>query len=94
MSKIVSVLEQLGQNAQLRNAQTDHLDLALAHMQIDSADRNLILARDVDGLAAAIGATAPRCCMLAPKKDKEQDDAPSRDDDEIQSSVANRCVAA
>jgi len=65
MSKLIGLLESIGQDAGLRYGKGPRQSAAQ------------------DSLAR-LGAMSAMCCFLAPGKEKEdEEDAPSRDDDEI-----------
>jgi hypothetical protein len=89
MTDVVDFLERMGQDAQLRHASQDDLELALTSAEIVPELRGAILAKDQAQLEALLG-RVPQCSVFFPsKEDEEQDDeseeteeTPSRKPDE------------
>ena len=93
MSNVISFLESVGQDAELRHATKDELELALSKAQIDPALQAALLGRDQQELEARLGVTTNVCCGVFPGKeeDDETEEEPSKDDDEVRArSVACR----
>jgi hypothetical protein len=74
MFDVIDFLERMGQDAQLRHASQDEVELALTSAEIDPELRVAILARDEQGLQALLGQD-PFCCLINPAKpDEEQEE--------------------
>jgi hypothetical protein len=74
MFDVIDFLERMGQDAQLRHASQDEVELALTSAEIDPELRVAILARDEPGLQALLGQD-PFCCLINPAKpDEEQEE--------------------
>jgi hypothetical protein len=71
MFDVIDFLERMGQDAQLRHASQDEVELALTSAEIDPELRVAILARDEPGLQALLG-QAPFCCLIHPAKPGEE----------------------
>ena len=98
MSNVIDLLERMGQDARLRHASQDEVELALAGAQIDPELRAAILAKDQRQLEVLLQ-QGPLCCMLFPaKEDEDEDDeseeTPSRDGEEISLYSASRTMAS
>jgi hypothetical protein len=95
MSNVISFLESVGQDAALRHATKDELELAMSKVQIDPALQTAILGKDQQQLEALLGATTNVCCGVFPGKedDDEAEEEPSKDDDEIRAKSASSRVA-
>jgi hypothetical protein len=96
MSNVIRFLETMGQDAALRHAIQNDLELALTRAQIDPQLQAAILGNDRAQLEALLGAKANVCCMVFPAKEDEDDEEeePSRDDDEITARSAVRGIAS
>ena len=96
MSNVISFLESVGQNAALRHATKDELELALNKAQIDPELQAAIFNRDQAQLEALLGARTNVVCAIMPGKedDDEGEEAPSKDDDEITAQALLRTAAA
>jgi predicted HTH transcriptional regulator len=96
MSNIVDFLERMGQDARLRHASQNELELILKGEQIDPEVGAAIFAKDQSRLDALLG-QANVCCAQFPGKEDEDEDteeSPSRDDDESASLSLFRAVAS
>jgi hypothetical protein len=98
MSNVIDFLERLGQDAQLRDASQEELELVLACARIDSELQAAILAKDQERLEVLLGSINV-CCMVNPGKedDDEEDDAeenPSRGGGEISTHLASRAMGS
>jgi len=71
MFDVIDFLERMGQDAQLRHASQDEVELALTSAEIDPELRVAILARDEQGLQALLGQD-PFCCLINPAKPEEE----------------------
>ena len=71
MFDVIDFLERMGQDAQLRHASQDEVELALTSAKIDPELRVAILARDEQGLQALLGQD-PFCCLINPAKPEEE----------------------
>jgi hypothetical protein len=96
MSNVISFLESVGQDAALRHAGKDELELALTNAQIAPELQAAILNSDQAQLEALLGAKTNVVCAILPGKedDDEGEEAPSKDDDEITAKALPRIVAA
>lgn len=86
MSKVISFLETVGQDAQLRHATNNEMELALTRAQIAPEPRAAILNNDKSQLEALLGARINVVCAVYPGKeddDEEEEETPVPDDDEI-----------
>jgi len=85
MSNVIDFLERMGQDAQLRHASQDEIELVLAGAKIDPELRVAILAGDQARLEIMLGHVNV-CCLVQPGKDDDDEDPeeePSRDGEEI-----------
>ncbi len=82
MSNVISFLERLGQDATLRHASEDDLALALTRAKIDPELQAAILGGNQSEIEMLLGANTNVCCGLAPEKREDEEEEPSRDDDE------------
>jgi hypothetical protein len=95
MSNVIRFLENLGQEAAYRHATQDELTLALSNAQIDPQLHAAILGRDQQQLEAILGSKTNVCCALMPGKEKDdEEEAPSKDDDEITARTVRHGVAS
>ena len=93
MTNVISLLERIGQDADLRGADREALERAIA--ALDPELRQALLARDQAALERLLGARTNVICGLVPGKDDEEEedeDDDRRDDDEIRSLSA--CLRA
>lgn len=80
---IVSILERIGQDPQLRYASAAELDEALQRFTVDAASRAAILGERPESLEALLGAKAAVCCVIhAPDEEDDEDDKPAPDEKE------------
>jgi hypothetical protein len=97
MSKVIRFLETVGQDAQLRHATNNEMELALTCAGIDPEPQAAILNSDKAQLEALLGARINVVCAVFPGKeddDEEEEETPVPDDDEITlSRVALRRIA-
>jgi len=77
MSNVIDLLERMGQDARLRHASQDEVELALTGAQIDPELRAAILAKDQRWLELLLGASNA-CCYQAAEEEEEKED---KDDD-------------
>ncbi len=96
MSNVIGFLERMGQDAQLRHAATDEVNVALANAGIGPALQAVILGNDKAHLEALLGARTNVLCLVAPGKgeDDEDDESPDRDDDEVSGSAIRHVATA
>jgi hypothetical protein len=94
MSNAVSFLESLGSNANLRDATKNEIESALAGTQIAANVQAAILAGDQRQLESLLNVRAQMYCALEPGKEDDDEDAPSRDDDEISAQSGTRRLAS
>jgi hypothetical protein len=89
MSNVISFLESVGQDAVLRHATKEELELSLNASQIDPALQEAILQGDQVQLEALLKVKSNVCCMVFPGKEEDEDEeTPSKDDDEINDTFA------
>jgi hypothetical protein len=95
MSNVISFLESVGQDAVLRHATKEELELALNQAQIDPALQTAILGKDQQRLEALVCGGHTVCVAVFPGKeeDDETEEEPSKDDDEVRAQSAERCAA-
>jgi hypothetical protein len=101
MTDVIDFLERMGQDAQLRHAAQDEVELALNSAEIAPELQTAILARDQAQLEKLLGQD-PLCGMLFPGKEDEQEDedteeTPSRDnehEEQIRRSLSGNQVSA
>ena len=95
MSNVIGFLEKMGQDAALRHAGNNEIELALASAQIDPALRTAILGNDRAQLEALLGARTNVYCLIAPgKQDDEEEEEPSKEDEISASHTAGRRMAS
>lgn len=84
MSNVISFLERMGREAQLRHAPEDQVQMVLMDEQVSSEFREVILSKNQSGLQTLLGRTS-FCCAMFPVKegDEESEESPSKDDEEI-----------
>jgi hypothetical protein len=84
VSNVIDFLHTLGQDADLRHASRQQLELALeAAGIIDPALRAALLGSDQRKLENLLGANTNVCAMIAPgRKDEEEEDEEEDDEDE------------
>jgi hypothetical protein len=84
VSNVIDFLQRLGQDADLRHASLQDLELALADADIDPALREALLESDQRKLEQLLGADTNVCAMIAPgkKEDDEEEDEDDFEDDE------------
>lgn len=83
MSNVIDFLERMGQDARLRHASQNEVELALVSEQVDLDLQAAILAKNSSHLGALLG-QGVFCCMQEPgKEDDDEDDdteeSPSRE---------------
>ncbi|OOG38139.1 hypothetical protein B0E51_14915 [Rhodanobacter sp. C05] len=96
MSNVIDFLERMGQDAKLRHASQNEVELALASEQIDPELHAAILAKDQRWIEGLLG-QGNVCCMLMPSKEEDDEDAeesPSKEDEEVTSQSAFFTVAS
>jgi hypothetical protein len=86
MSNVIGFLEKVGQDARLRHASRDEVELALAAEQMSPELQIAILAKDQPRLETLLG-RSHFCCVMFPVKEgeEESEESPSRDDEQISS---------
>jgi hypothetical protein len=82
MSNLLAFLEAMGQNAEMRHADSRTLYDALNETSVDAEACWAIMRGDSTSLATLLKAPHITCCVFAPKKNDEDEEAP-QDDDEI-----------
>jgi hypothetical protein len=83
MSKIISLLEKMGQNAEFRYANAEQLAALMA--DTDPALIDAVIAGDQQALEAILGARSKIVCMIYPVDEPKQDEPTDdeREDDTI-----------
>lgn len=99
MLNVIEFLERAGQDAQLRHASKDDVELALANTKIDPGVREAILAKDQSRLQALLEC-APLLSMQFPGKEDEEgededdtEESPSQEGETMASQSSLRSVA-
>jgi hypothetical protein len=84
VSNVIDFLNTLGQDADLRHASRQELELALEAAGIDPALRAALLGSDQRKLENLLGANTNVCAMIAPgrKEDEEEDEDDFDEDDD------------
>lgn len=96
MSKVIDFLERMGQDARLRAAPLEEMELALEQAQIGPEARAVILAGDQQRLDALLEGLNV-CLALCPAEEEEDggaEEVPSREDDEETASKSLSHVVA
>ncbi len=83
MSNVIGFLEKMGQDAALRHATHNEMELALARTTIDPELQAAILNSDQARLEAVLGARTNVVCGLVTPDDDDDKKLPVPDDDEI-----------
>jgi hypothetical protein len=78
MSNVITFLERMGRDAQLRHASQDEVELVLASEQIDPDLQAAILAKNPSQLETLLG-LGVFCCMQEPGKEDEDEDDDSEE---------------
>jgi hypothetical protein len=73
MSDVIDFLERMGQDAQLRDASQEEVELALADAEIESSMRSAILGRDTTGVQALLG-QVPMFIIVMPSEEPEEEE--------------------
>jgi hypothetical protein len=86
MTDVIDFLERMGQDAQLRHASQDEVELALTSAEIAPELQTAILAKDQAKIESLLG-QAPLCGMFLPGQEEEEEgdedeEAPSKEPDE------------
>lgn len=76
MLNVIDVLEEVGQDARLRNATNDSLEAVLLHHGVDAAMASAALSRNQVQLERALGVNANICCVQHPNDDEDSEDQP------------------
>jgi len=93
MSNVIAFLETMGQDAELRHAGRAELYRELTERQVDADAQWAILRGDSERLEVLLGAPTIICCTIQPGREDEEEE-PSREDEEITSQASVRCIAA
>jgi hypothetical protein len=84
MSNVIKFLENLGQDATLRHADAMELELQLVRAGIEPVMQMAIREKDQKRLEALLACSSNVCCGVFPgKEDEEEEEAPSKDDEEV-----------
>jgi hypothetical protein len=96
MSNVINFLERMGQDAQLRHASRNEMELALAGTQIDPELQAAILAKDQSLLEVLLGGDNVCCAQMPGKHDEddETEESPSREGEETAIRSTFRAVAS
>ena len=96
MSNIVDFLERMGQDAHLRHASQNELELMLKGQQIDPEVERAIFANDQSWLNSLLGQGNVCCAQFPGKEDEDEDteESPSRDGEESASHSLFHAVAS
>ena len=95
MTDVIDFLERMGQDAQLRHASQDEVELALTNAEIAPELQTAILAKDQAHLETLLG-QVPLCAMFMPGEEVEEEggedeESPSKEPDEA-SGHSGLCV--
>jgi CO dehydrogenase/acetyl-CoA synthase beta subunit len=82
MSSIIEFLERLGGDAQLRQATTEEIALALADAKVEASASEAILARNVDELYALLKQAPMFCVQTVPRKEGEEEEEDEDEEEE------------
>lgn len=99
MSNVIAFLEKMGQNATMRHATLNEMELVLTCAQIDPELQGAILSRDQSRLEELLGARTNLVCGVFPGKEDDDDEkepepsTPDDDDEIIMSGTAVRRIA-
>lgn len=87
-SNIVALLERIGGSSQLHTLSGERLAQELSSAGVSPAVQSAILRQQPRQLEELIGASRNVCCLIhAPQDDEPQDEAPSKDGDEVRNRV-------
>jgi hypothetical protein len=81
VSDVIDFLERLGQDADLRSANTDEIEAALLNAGIEPGLRQAILGDDRRALEALLGADGNVCCVVF-KEDEEEEEEEGEEEEE------------
>jgi hypothetical protein len=93
MSNVIAFLETMGQDSELRHAGRAELYRELTDREVDADAQWAILRGDSERLETLLGAPAIICCSINPGKEDEEEEEPSREDEEISVHASVRCIA-
>jgi hypothetical protein len=96
MSNVVEFLQRMGQDAQLRHASQNELELVLAGVKIAPELQAAILAGDQAMLEVLLGRVNV-CCMVQPGKEDDDEDTeedPSRGGEAIVTHLVSGAMAS
>lgn len=82
MSNVVDFLQRAGEDSQLRYADCDGLEQALAQTNIAPAVREALLNGDSTGLAALLGSRVELCGIIYAPQDQEEESEEQDSDEE------------
>lgn len=96
MTDVIDFLERMGQDAQLRHASQDEVELALTSAEVAPELQAAILAKDQAQLETLLG-QAPVCSAFFPGKEDEEEgdedeETPSKEPDEAPGHSGLRAV--
>lgn len=72
MSNVIAFIEKMGQDAQLRHASRNEVEIALANAQIDPELRVAILGKDQERLEALLGGNNVSCAFFYDDSDERE----------------------
>ncbi|MGC1550886.1 MAG: hypothetical protein WA777_20375 [Rhodanobacter sp.] len=72
MSDVIDFLERMGQDAQLRHASRDDVELAMADVQIEPALREAILAKNSAQLQTMLGEDPPPPIQMPSEEEEDE----------------------
>jgi hypothetical protein len=79
---VIDFLERFGQDAGLRHAPGELIEVALQSAGIDPGLRAAIIAKDQRALEALLGVNTNVCCLVHKEEDEEEEDDTDEDEDE------------
>ena len=106
MSNVIDFLERMGQDARLRGASLNELEISLRQAQLDPEISASILTGDQRLLESLLGASNVCCALMPGRRDQEEEqqqeqeqedhseETPSREDQEASSLDPSRVAVA
>ena len=94
MSNVIEFLERLGSNPTLAHGENAGYEAEVAALAVDDEVRQVLMSRDSGALGDLLGGRPQMLCMLFPaegddnKKDSEDEDTNSPDEDDQKESVS------
>jgi hypothetical protein len=93
MKNIISFLEELGKNADLRLDRVD-FESILNNDDFDPEARNAILNKDQQALEMILDARSKIVCLLVPAEEDEDDDKDDKDEEDSKNVLSKKSLLA